>query len=684
MRPSSGEAFASQRIQRDSCFGAAELHPTPKHAVAACSCETGPRRPTAVHCGARQGVRGDFMGGLADRAFAVDALRAAWSEVLANDREDGVMSAGAVRFLDDEDQHLEELAAELAEGTYAPGELTPVTLASETKVRQLHVPRLRDRVVARAVLDVVTPLIDPVLGPSAYAYRPGLGVADAVQAVAALRAEGLSHVLRTDVRDCFPNLPKDAALRRFRILIEDDQITTVVEALLGRVFRAPTGGLRTLEGVAQGCPLSPLMANLVLVDLDRGLLRAGFPTVRYGDDLLVAAASASDALEAARLAATLTKALGMELNSDKTKVTSFEEGFTFLGEDFGPRFPPSLTEHRVQEPTERVLYVGHQGGRVRISDGRVIVESADDAQLLDVPSSQVARLVCFGSVGVSAGIRSWALANEVDVVFASRKGNYLGTMLSHGDRYRPARLRAQLGASDGPLAVTLGRAIVHAKISKQQVLLERLNRRPHQESVTDAVGQLEALLAMIPDASTPMELMGLEGASARFYFPCLGQLLPEPMRFVERSRQPPQDIVNAALSYLYTILLGECVTALHAAGLDPAFGMLHSDQDNRPSLALDLMEEFRPWLVDQVVAEAALRDRFRPEHGRREEGRGVLLTKEGKEVVVDAYERRLLGEVRGALPDFAGSRRRHLYRQAQRLRAAIQDGTDWTGLSWRP
>ena len=126
------------------------------------------------------------------------------------------------------------------------------------------------------------------------------------------------------------------------------------------------------------------------------------------------------------------------------------------------------------------------------------------------------------------------------------------------------------------------------------------------------------------------------------------------------------------------------MTALHAAGLDPSFGLLHTEQGKRPSLALYLMEEFRPWIVDQVVMEASVRKQLRAEHGRREEGRGVLLTKEGKRVIVDAYERRMLGQVRGSLPDFSGSRRRHVYRQAQRLRTAIMSDEHWTGLSWRP
>lgn len=625
------------------------------------------------------------MGILADRAFTYESLQAAWEEVLANDQTDGVESYGVRNFAENVEDKLASLSLTLGSGEFTAGQLQPVSLTTGVKTRQLHVPCVRDRIAARAILDAVTPIIDPELGHGAYAYRPGLGVADAVQAVAVLREEGLGHVLRADVRDCFPTLPKHLAIERFEELVDDGAINTVVDMLMKRRYRSESGAMRTLTGIPQGCPLSPMLANLVLRDLDEALAAEGFPIVRYGDDILVATTSEQDVREASRILSTAVGRLGMETNQDKTRFTSFAEGFAFLGEDFGPRYPPLLSVDRCQETNERALYVGLQGAGVKLRDGRILVLSTDDAELLDVPSSQVSRIVTFGSVGLSAGVRNWALGNEVDVVMASRKGNYVGTMLSHGQRYRPARLRAQMALTDTEREVTIARAIVHAKITKQRIILERNNRRPMHESVARASQNLAGLLRLLPDATNTAEAMGVEGAAARFYFEALGQLAPEGMRFSERSRQPPIDVFNAALSYLYTILMGECVTALHAAGLDPAFGILHSDQAKRASLALDLMEEFRPWLVDQVVLEAVRQRRLRPEHAAHQKGGGVLLNKEGKVSIVEAYERRLLGSVRGALADFAGSRRRHIYRQAQRLRASIMDpAQDWTGLSWRP
>lgn len=314
------------------------------------------------------------------------------------------------------------------------------------------------------------------------------------------------------------------------------------------------------------------------------------------------------------------------------------------------------------------------------------MEDSDDQPLLDIPSGLVSRITTFGAVGVSAGVRSWALTHDVDLVFLSRRGAYLGHAWPAATGTRVTRLRAQLQAgADQAKRLAFAKVVVSAKLRKQLVLLQRFGRRDSLEACAQAITQIGAALSMIDDAETADELMGLEGIGAREYFAALGQMVPEGVRFVGRSRRPPEDTINAALSYGYAILLGECVSALCAAGLDPALGLLHADDDHRPSLALDLMEEFRPLIVDQVVVSAARASQLRVEHGRREEGAaGVLLTSAGRQLVIDGYERRMLQRTRGALPGFAGTLRRHLYRQAERCGAFIyRDDRSWSGLSWR-
>lgn len=625
------------------------------------------------------------MGRLASAAFTDPALRRAWAEVLASDADDGQLSAGVRRFEDDLDGQICRLVADLARDAYKPADLTQVTLDGADR-RDIQIPTVRDRVVARAILEVVTPIVDPVLGSASYAYRPGLGVVDAVQGLARLRDEGFGWVLRTDVDSCFPTIPVDLARRRFGALVDDAELCAVVDRLLARAVLRPLKGRAAMKGLPQGCPLSPLLANLVLVLVDETVMGAGFPIIRYADDMAIAVASPEEGWEALRCVSEAVRRVSMSLGAEDTEIMSFDEGFTFLGEDFGPRYPITLAEARVDEPDRKVVYVATQGGRVRTGGGRLIVERADDVEVLDVPTSQVGRVVCFGAVGLSAGARSWAMSSDVPVVFASRRGSYLGSFVGGPGSSRPERVRAQIELAGTPRQLTLARAIIEAKVRKQIILVQRFGRRDHVEMTAEAVSAMEHVLAMVPEAATSQELMGLEGAAAGAYFPALGALLPPDLAFSVRSRQPPLDVANSALSFLYTVLLGECVTALYAAGLDPAFGVVHSDHENRPSLALDLLEELRPMVVDQVVLSAARGRELRAEHGRSEEGRaGVFLTKAGREAVLSGYERRMLTRTKGALPEFAGTLRRHVYRQAQRLCAAIigPDPGVWTGMSWR-
>ncbi|MFE9187849.1 CRISPR-associated endonuclease Cas1 [Micromonospora haikouensis] len=622
-------------------------------------------------------------GPLYTAATSLAALIAAWEDLLADDHDDGTLSTGTRRFATNPHARLTDLADQLATGTYRPRPLAPVTIPKDDGgTRQLAIPPVTDRIVEKALAATLSPIIDPLLGPAAYAYRPGLGVTDAVQQVARLRAEGLAWAAHADIDDCFPSIDVPRLRRLLSATVTDPDFLTLVDLLLGR----PVGGdasPRPARGLPQGAPLSPLLANLALSHIDDQVTAAGFPMVRYGDDFCVLATTRTDAQEGLHLVEHAAAEIGMRLGTDSS-VMSFTDGFCFLGEDFGPRYPPVLDDHRIVEPATRTVYVAKPGASVRTEAGRLIVESADDVELLDVPTGHVERLVLFGPVGLSAGARSWALASGIEVIIASRRGHYLG-QLSSGSTRRVTRLRAQLACADDPdRAIPFGRSVVEAKVRKQIVLIQRITRRDNHEDLAASVDAMRRMLALLPDAATRDEIMGVEGAAARAYFTALSLAVPEPLRFTGRSRRPPLDLVNAALSYGYTLLTGEAVAALAAAGLDPAIGLLHTDTDRRPSLALDLIEEFRPLVVDQAVTTLARANQLRPEHARTEDGRaGILLTEAGRAALIDAYERRMLHTTRGALPGFTGSLRRHLHRQAQRLAAHIDHGTPWTGLSWR-
>ena len=233
--------------------------------------------------------------------------------------------------------------------------------------------------------------------------------------------------------------------------------------------------------------------------------------------------------------------------------------------------------------------------------------------------------------------------------------------------------------------VRLAASLIGAKVRGQIHVLTRIARRDEAVHVADTTAHMHAWRRSLTDARTLDEIMGIEGACSNAYFDALAGCVPADVTFDGRSRRPPRDLPNAALSYGYAILLSECVGALHAAGLEPSLGIAHAPTDKRPSLALDLMEQFRPLLVDQTVMALLRTRKLRPEHGVVEaEAGGVRLGADGKKILVDAYEAACQRSVNGALPGYSGSWRSHIAHSAQMLaRAIAEPDYPWSGVARR-
>ena len=303
-----------------------------------------------------------------------------------------------------------------------------------------------------------------------------------------------------------------------------------------------------------------------------------------------------------------------------------------------------------------------------------------------MPKNSVTRIVLSGNVGLSAGARSWAMRSGVDVVCLSRRGSYQGTLIGANRGAHASRLLAQVALTgDHERRICLAASLIGAKIRGQIHVLTRIARRDQAVHVADTTANMHAWRRSLAGARTLDEVMGIEGVCSNAYFDALAACVPADVTFNGRSRRPPRDLPNAALSYGYAILLSECVGALHAAGLEPSLGIAHAPTDKRPSLALDLMEQFRPLLIAQTVMALLRTRKLRPEHGVHEaEAGGVWLGADGKKILVDAYEAACQRSVTGALPGYSGSWRRHITHSAQMLaRAITEPDYQWSGVAWR-
>ena len=437
-----------------------------------------------------------------------------------------------------------------------------------------------------------------------------------------------------------------------------------------------------LAGASDINPIMRILADAALLDLDRYATGQGLRYSRVGTTLLLAAPSEQRLADAVDTVAAAAINTGTRLTDLTTQYIDEEKALAGVGID------PWITRPS-DEPTgqaDRILYVGRDGARVHVKAGRVLVDAPGSLPATSVPKNSVTRIVLSGNVGLSAGARSWAMRSGVDVVCLSRRGSYQGTLIGANRGTHASRLLAQVALTgDHERRVRLAASLIGAKIRGQIHVLTRIARRDEAVHVADTTAHMHAWRRSLAGARTLDEVMGIEGACSNAYFDALAACVPADVTFDGRSRRPPRDLPNAALSYGYAILLSECVGALHAAGLEPSLGIAHAPTDKRPSMALDLMEQFRPLLVDQTVMALLRTRKLRPEHGVVEaEAGGVWLGSDGKKILVDAYEAACQRSVTGALPGYSGSWRRHIAHSAQMLaRAIAEPDYQWNGVAWR-
>ena len=475
---------------------------------------------------------------------------------------------------------------------------------------------------------------------------------------------GNHHLARATIRPADPGLVTVAALSALGLPDADAPI------------------IDELARASDPNPIASVLADAALLDLDRYATGRGLRYSRVGTTLMLAAPNEerlADAIDTVAAAAINTGARVTDLT---TQYVDEEKALASVGID-------PWTAKPSDEPTgqaDRILYVGRDGARVHVKAGRVLVDAPGSLPATSLPKNSVTRIVLSGIVGLSAGARSWAMRSGVDVVCLSRRGSYQGTLIGANRGAHASRLLAQVALTgDHERRVRLAASLVGAKIRGQIHVLTRIARRNEAVHVADTTAHMHAWRRSLTDARTLNEIMGIEGACSNAYFDALSACVPADVTFDGRSRRPPRDLPNAALSYGYAILLSECVGALHAAGLEPSLGIAHAPTDKRPSLALDLMEQFRPLLVDQTVMALLRTHKLRPEHGVVEaEAGGVWLGSDGKKILVDAYEAASQRSVTGALPGYSGSWRRHIAHSAQMLaRAIAEPDYQWSGVAWR-
>ncbi len=330
------------------------------------------------------------------------------------------------------------------------------------------------------------------------------------------------------------------------------------------------------------------------------------------------------------------------------------------------------------------LYVTEPGARLEKESKRLRVVNQEGQTLLVTPLARVSEVVVVGWAGVTTPAMLALLEAGIDLTFLTRQGKLRGRLVAPTGKNLPLRRKQYRQAEDPTFCLRLSRAIVGGKLRNSRTMARRMARG----GAVIAPGQIERLkkcLKALPGCPDIAGLMGQEGEGAKAYFAVFRAALNEELTFAGRSRRPPKDPVNALLSLGYSLLTANLMTALEIVGLDPYCGFFHGPSAyGRPALALDLMEEFRPIVVDSVVLTlvnkrmlAAGDFQNGPDDDQSGSGEaGVYLTRRGLRVFFEQYSQRLNTPVVHPLAGRSLSYQKIFEVQARQIAKLVQGEVD--------
>ena len=292
------------------------------------------------------------------------------------------------------------------------------------------------------------------------------------------------------------------------------------------------------------------------------------------------------------------------------------------------------------------LYITRQDSYLHKERETIVVKNGDD-KLGQFPALTIGNIFCFGQISVSPFLMGYCAEHGTGLSFYTEYGRFLARVQGRQTGNVLLRRAQYRWADDEIKSISIARLMVAAKIANgRTVLMREMRNHGANASIEKAVQHLAVSLRRIHDAKSIGEAMGIEGDAAGAYFGVFNELLGSGgFSFCGRVRRPPTDPLNSLLSFTYSLITQECISALLGVGLDPFVGFLHQDRPGRPSLALDLLEEFRaPW-GDRFVLTLINRKQIQLNDFVTEASGAVSLTDDARKTLLVAYQERKQSEI---------------------------------------
>ena len=571
-------------------------------------------------------------------------------------------------------------------GTYKVGAVEQRQIVNRKgKKRTISLMNSIDRFIFRALYQKMASEWEKQFSQYSYAYQNNKGVLTAVEQAAKYMEEGKDRSVELDIQNFFDNINHSIIISKLKAGIEDVRVLDLLIAYLTCTLLDDHVFHQMEQGVLQGGPLSPLLANVYMNELDHYMEKQGYSFCSFGDDINIYCSTYEEATVAfSDVTARMEKIEQLPLNHGKTGIF---KGINrkYLGYRFEMKDGHVIVkkEQRAYKTVYRDWYTtGIQKmdhnyhlineGILTKQDFNILFESENGKKYIPVETTD--SLYIYSNVIMSGNFFDFMNQVGLNVSFINKYGEKIGSFVPNNSRRNIKTELKQLRMYDSEKErLDMARRLEIASVSNIRANLRYYQRRKNATELEAAVKDMTDIITKLNEARDINHMMMLEAQARQKYYGCFNSILEgKQFYFDKRTRRPPQDPLNAMISFGNTLLYQRIANEINRTSLDIRIGIVHAAGNRPESLNLDLADLFKPILVDRTIFTLVNRKMINVNDFVEVENNGIYLNNRAKKIFISEYENKLYQKV-----TFDGAERTYDYlikNEIQKLKKYIENG----------
>lgn len=498
----------------------------------------------------------------------------------------------SVKFPFKEDEYADELVKLILTDTYTPAPNTAFTIkkksGTERMVEQLQ---LKDLIIQQYLLKTIDDVFERIFEPESIGFRRGVSRQKAADMVHAAMKAGYQYIIESDVEDFFPSVDLKIleSLIDFYLPAEDTLICKLFHKIIHNGYILNSQFHERIKGVAQGSPLSPILANLFLDSFDEKVKSWPVRLIRYADDFIILTKTKEEAEAVLTQTQTCLSEIGLCIKKEKTSIKSIKDGFRFLGMTFqGP--DATLAEDDAMKPLKKPLYITEpflflslNADAIDVRRGNKILES--------FPLHRISEIIVMEKAVFSTALVKKCTETGIPFTLTLNSGYYIATVKPDSKKYFDIAFAH--GRAYAALTETEVLAIAKDFAAHKLENFIPVFRQRYEKDRNLFIGQIERTVANIYAAADIHQVRGYEGSMAKKIYEQYNGFIENPAFHIHKRDRKEPDAINALLNFGYYLLFSRINATVRAVGLNPYLGFLHSPEDNYESFVCDIEELFR-------------------------------------------------------------------------------------------